>query len=259
MAGTLLSRHHRMLLGGGAPNPIAITGGTVSSWLQNNTVGAVTTVPNLIAGRSSAVQATAINRPVGQANGSMTFSGTQWLTWALDAGNNGAQYFWVAGWVKTTVPATNQVWLGMLLNGASSASVNKFRAAIATAHFSQYLNGNNGRQLNGAAATTAATFLTYEWNNDEVTEANREVYSIGGVVVAPSSYSAVGTGVAPSPLPTPTGNAIIGNAAFGSVSLPLFGTMGRDLWTGNAKMTGVTQGCLTPAARVGLMNILPLT
>jgi len=96
--------------------------GTVSAWLRNDTVGAVSSVRDVLNGANPAT-ASGTNRPTGNADGSMTFASPNDLTWAVAANNSATVRFGFFAWVKPTSFAVQSLIFCLRPAGADQYSI----------------------------------------------------------------------------------------------------------------------------------------
>lgn len=259
-------RHARLLKVQGvpSPDPKGLTGNTVTAWISNTTTGAISSIADRY-NTNPATQATAVRQPVGEADGSITWDGSDVLSWPLVANQNkNTTALAFALWFEPAAVATNQS-LVIIHTGTGGASVTTwlFTASGTALRLDVKNNGLLGRRGTASTIFAAGTplFLTSEFNGAQPTEATRHVITVGGVVQT-LSFSAISGGASDVQLNNPTGNLLIGGAAnadVGNEPITVGGRTGRDLYVATAAMAAATEGCWTPAARIGLMNHYPLT
>lgn len=250
--------------GSAAYDPATITGGSITAILRNNTVGAISSVPDTL-NTNPATQSTAGRRPTGGADGGITWDGGDVLVWPLvDNQNKNTTTLGFAVWFEPAEIATTQTIVA-ITNGTGGASTRTF-VLFSTGDAIRVDVGNNGLVGRRATATGVLTagvpvFVTGEFNGNLASEATRHVITVNGVVQSPS-FSALSGGASDTVLNDPTGNITIGgadNADVGGNPITVGGRTGRDILAGTSAMSGVTEGIWTPAARILLMNGFPLT
>jgi hypothetical protein len=236
----------------------------LSAWLRvaNATVtgSGVSSLPDVL-NANPAVQATDSKRPpLGtSANGLpiLTFNGSQMLQWPLIPANNGTSALGCAFWYKPGIVNDFQMPFGITAEAGSTA-VYKFmfpqptNALALKCFFSGVGNGRNG-QSSLVLNVGQWYFVTGEYYSIG-TEAVRHVLTIDGVVLS-LTYSNDNSGGSGN-LSAASGNAIIGssNTTGGLPALATGAALGPNIYTFNNKMAGATEGLLTPAARIALMN-----
>lgn len=246
-------------------DPVVVTGGAVSAWFSLSHPSTVITgsgyssVADVLDPSNPATQGTDADRPANQLSNNglpiMSFA-SSYLTTPLTSARNGATHWGCAGWVRYT-GSGNQGFV-TIFNISGGASASKVAPLIVgttfECHLLIYVSGNNGRRATSPSASAAAStwlFLTYEYDANGATEADRNVISIGGVAQT-LGFTDAGSGGTTGALVVPTGNMIIGGV--GTTSNPLTGLIGPNLYLFGSKMAGATAGLLTPAARTALMN-----
>jgi hypothetical protein len=231
----------------------------VSAWLSvaaaTSDVNGVSSVPDLI-NANPAVQSVNARKPVIETSFGLPclrFATNDVLAWPITAQSAATSYAGWAMWFKPDVVSATMRLMRVSTgtNGASGFGLNMTDAAGAYAsnystdgdpgHFSQIL-------VSGALDTSWA-FLTLEWSLDGSSTATRLTLTKNGSVL-----TGVASGLVLTTLFAATGNILIGNGADGVASSPLNGLIGPHIYAFNSKMVGATEGVLTPAARLALMQ-----
>lgn len=251
-------------------DPVAAAGGALSAWFSLTAAGATVTgagyssVPDRLDASNPATQSTDARRPTNQTSSNglpiMTWpgSGNQVLVASLTSARNGTS--WGCGmWVRpsTLAPATQA--LVSILNTATGASGDKFIAYVATDLYGHnaYASNGDGRRAQAPVASALVStwqFVTAEFDAAGGSEATRNVVTVDGAVQS-LTFTSIGAGTAPTSLPTPTGNLLIGSGTNAASSSFVFsGSMGPNIYLFGAKMAGAGVGLLTQQARLALMN-----
>lgn len=237
--------------------------GIVSCWLRNATLsGQVASAPDLINPSNPALQSTIDRRPDGNADGSMQFLTNDVLVWPLIDANNGTQHWLWGAWVEHDANAIEYYCnIFNLTNGASATKLEFWRHTNGSLRFDIYTSAGNGVRFTTTASGLVATdpvFVMAEFCATQSGDSNQVVISTNGTVRA-STRIDIGTPAALSGGLTAgvTGNMCIGNRRDAiTASAPFGGRMGRSILCGSSgPMAGVTQGLLTPDARLNLMTI----
>lgn len=262
-----MDRHHNLLtlLDPAVRDARVITAGALTAALRFGS-GTVTSlgfssVPDVLAS-NPAVQGTDANRPtrVVSSGGAVTgdFNGTsQHLTWPVTTGgnNNSTSSWWLAGWFDLdSVTGLRAIWA--LASGSANDRLlleNSGSAVFADVYTSQ---GVSRRATVAGALALGKQFLTFEFNGAPAAEADRAVWTKAASPLVSAFTNSNGTppgSTMPTALVASNGvSAFIGSQT--AALRFLDGRIGPYLWIGTA-MAGVTSGCLTPAARAGLMNL----
>lgn len=250
--------------GSAAYDPVTITGGSVTAILRNNTVGAISSVPDTL-NTNPATQSTAGRRPTGGSDGGITWDGGDVLVWPLVTNQNkNTSTMGVALWFNPASVLTNQT-LFAIFDGAGGASARMFRltATAANIRLDVYSTGITGRRGTASAVFTESVpaFVTAEFNGVLGDESTSHVITVDGVVQS-LSFSALNVGTFNATLQDATGNALIGgftDSDTPSEPISVGCRNGRDTIVGTSAMSGVTEGIWTPAARLALRSGYPLT
>lgn len=252
-------------------DPVSATGGALSAWFSLTASGATVTgsgyssVPDRLDASNPAVQSTDARRPTNQTSNNglpiMTWpgSGNQVLSASITSARNSSTHWGCAAWVRasTLAPATQAIV--SILSTATGASADKCIGYVASTTFggNVYASNGNGRRAvspAGSAVVSTWQFVTFEFDSTGATEAVRNAVTINGVAQT-LTITSIGVGTVPTSLTTPTGNLLIGSGTNAASSSFVFsGSMGPNVYLFGSKMAGATEGLLTPAARVALMN-----
>lgn len=228
-------------------DPVAATAGAMSSWLQNTTVGAISSVPDLMNPASPATQGTAARRPTGNADGTMSFGGDDVLVVPFHSNNQSTTAIGFCFWLNNTSLAATRNPFSQ--TGAAGASSSRGRLDILTTGAGARTGGAAGGAGDNAAGTFTAgawRFISCEYDGTAALGSRHSLF-IDGTLVASSADNL------PAALTSATGTWCIG-AIDTSGTTGVVGSMGRNFFVLNAKMSGATQGLLTTHARRALMN-----
>lgn len=232
----------------------------VSAWLSvaaaTSDVNGVSSVPDLI-NANPAVQSVNARKPVIETSFGLPclrFATNDVLTWPITAQSAATSYAGWAMWLKQDVASTvmRLVRVSTGTNGANGFGLNVTSSAGAyVGAYSSDGNSGNFSQLSAAGAIdTSWVFLTLEWSLDGTSTATRLTLTKNGQVLS-GAVSGVATNAT---LFAATGNILIGNANDGVASSPVNGLIGPHIYAFGSKMVGATEGVLTPAARLALMQ-----
>lgn len=238
-------------------NPITATAGAVSSWFRvaegTVTGSGYSSIPDRLNLSSPMTQSTDALRPPAStsANGLPILAVTAHvMDMPLIAARTNTATWGMWGWIKRNTSANNLSSIG-----TSSGS-----SAIRT--YTEIIGGNNMRvEVFSAGAATVRNcdaaigalntwqFFTIEYNSAFSGDA-RFTRTLGGAVVT-TTFSGTAASV-PSAL-----NAATGSGTFGAFTLagafPFIGSIGPNYGFLGSAMVGVTEGLLTPQARLALM------
>jgi hypothetical protein len=238
----------------------------ITGWLRNlGSVGALASWSNVLSPSVPAVQPTAGRQPITESGGSVIFDGGDVLSWPLitDMNKNVSTLAYAMWFEPASLAAIND--LLAIHSGVGGASASMFVMCSQSNNFRLDVRNNGLLGRRGAAVAVVAVgtpaFITCEFNGNLGSEAARHVITINGVVQS-LSFSAISGGTSGTTLNDPTGNALIGGAADADVGVePILngGRLSKNIWCATSAMAGVTEGVWTPAARLGLMALEPLT
>ncbi len=248
-------------------NPQTVTNGAVSSWLRV-ALGTITgsgysSIPDVLNNNLPTVQTIDARRPVAatSANGLPILTCTDdALQVPLGPQNNNSTLWGFACWLRQT-GGTFPTLISIDSRAGAGASASKVLIAPGAADptrasvdvFNSISTAERDGFVNGVLLSSKWVFLTVELNlATGNNEASRAVITINGSV-----QTLTFTGALPSMpvlMATPTGfaNLFSQNAATGSN--PFVGNVGPNIYFMNAAMPGATEGLLTTAARLALMN-----
>lgn len=211
-----------------------------------------------------AVQSTDNLRPSGNADLSMNFS-SKVLQWPISASNFDTNYLTFACWIKTPLSSADRTIFSIRsTSGGASASSVFFKVQAAETlcvdiNVNDASNVRRAQTANSIILDNIPQFVTLELNMTKLTDLEKVTISVNGYTKqlflsnptgSPSSFG--------SSLVNATGNYLIGANNSVGTSSPMTGIIGRDIFISTLHISTATQGNLTQAARINLMNILPL-
>lgn len=221
----------------------SLTTGTsiVSAMLVNSTVGAISSLPDLLNGSNPATQAVGSRQPTGNADLTVSYSGTNVLVWPLAANNSQTGYTALCGWFKFTSVAAATQRLFAIGNGAGGATVRRLVWQTSTNKMQNviFTVDGSGNRINDspAAALSAGVYLwlRFVWDQAGATDADKIRNYIANVL---QTANLSGTGTLGAGLQATTGNALLGNFTNDGVfATPFTGTHGRRLYWLSAEPT----------------------
>jgi hypothetical protein len=260
MVGTLLSRHHRMLLGGATGfNPATRT----TYWLRNGTTGAISTIADRHGG-TAAAQPTGVRQPNGAADGSMTFD-TDCLL--LPAACFHTTKFALGLWLEAD-NLTVQHYLFRVGPGASNdpAATESMVITIASDESLRLAIYNDATGLVARRAATAINvvtatpkFFTFEVDT-LAAEADKVVITADLTELALTPADQAGTpGAFPAAMQAAPGDIMLGNRRSNLSTLPFIGRAGRDVFiSAGVKYSEAVRGIWSATDRIGFKNSAPL-
>lgn len=237
---------------GSLANQILQTG-VVTAWLRNDTVGLVSSVPDLLNGANPAT-ASGTARPTGNADGSMTLANPNNLSWPVAANNSGNVRFGYFAWIKPTSFAGFPLIVCLRPGGADTFSLS-FNTD-GTFSISVWSAGGVRRQADTSRVFVTGTKypMSFEYDGGQTLEADK-CYLNMGTGKEPLTFSA---GVAmPAVTRTPSGAIILG--AFAAAGgQPYAGDIAKNILAlqGPGGLSG--GGLLTTPQRAALAALEPL-
>lgn len=253
-------------------NPVVSTAGAVVSWLrvaQGTVTGSgYSSIPDLLDPSSPAVQSTDARRPTvaTSANGLPILAlASQGMSLPLTSVRNSTTQWGFGTWVKQNgTGSTTHVLVSIDSAGGAGASARKLLAQPATAGltnlnifiFNSTSTAARRAQITGVLTLNTWKFVTFEQNlGTGGNETTRSVITVNGVVQTLSFADALGTpGSMPTSMPSPTGNIGLFCQNLSTGSNGFGGNIGPNVFIFGSAMDGATEGLLTPAARLSLMN-----
>lgn len=244
-------------------DPVSATGGAVSSWFSLTHPSSVITgagysnVHDVLNPSSPMTQSTDALRPPGSTSNGLPIISTvaDVLDMPLIAArvNTTRWGFWA--WIRRGVSANNFHSTG----ASSGSSQNRFYMEIAGGNtmICRAFEGGGAQRTAQAAIGAISTwqFFTVEYNASATGDA-RLVQTLGGSVVT-TTFGGAASEI-PSSLVAATGSGSF--LAFTLAgAFPFIGDVGPHFGFMNSAMNGATEGLLTPAARLKLMNYQPPT
>jgi hypothetical protein len=261
------SRHARWEMaaqaGGGGPDPSTIS--AVSSWFrvaQGTITGSgYSSIPDVLNPASPAVQSTDAQRPPAatSSNGLPILACVNdALSVPIIAARNNATTWGFWGWLRRTGVANVGPFAVRALSGAS---VNRCDAQPQVAPGDAscfYWNAASTTARTGMASSVYAlnawAFVTYEFEGAALTEPDQALITLNTNIQVSSFSNIVGApGAMPASLANPTGTIAVCAQQLNGTN-PWVGNFGPNFGFLASKMAGATQGLLTPAARLALMN-----
>lgn len=246
----------------GGFNPASVS--AVSSWFRLGHPDTVITgsgyssVRDVLNPTSPATQGTDSLRPpnANSANGLPIVNvSAHVLSIPIISARNGTTYFGFAGHFRRTSAGGNFP-VRASCRAVSGASTDKWETQSASGDPDNLafmsLNGagaDSTSNINNASVIDTWQFITYEFNGDGATDADKCVVTIDGVVQSLT----FGGAAMPSAMVSVTGT-IMYLAQTSAASNPFGGQAGPNWYFFGSKMTGVTQGLLTPTARSALSS-----
>lgn len=232
-------------------SPVQVS--AVTGWLRNTTVGAVSSVSDLLNGANPAT-ATGTARPTGNADGSMTFASPNNLSWPVASNNSATVRFGIFWWIKPTSFAGFPLIICARPGGADAYSLS-FNTG-GTLSISVWSSAGVRRQADTTRVFVTGTKypMSFEYDGGQSAEADR-CYLNMGAGKEPLTFS-VDTAM-PAVARTPSGAIIIG--AFAAAGgQPYAGDGGRSLFTlqGPGGISG--GGLLTTSERANITAFEPL-
>lgn len=172
------------------------------------------------------------------------------------AARNGTTYFWFAGHFRRT-SAGGAFPVRASCRAVSGASTDKWETQSASGDADNLafmsLNGagaDSTSNINNASVIDTWQFITYEFNGDFTGDDDATgVITIDGVV----QTTVKGGAAWPASMSSVTGT-IMYLAQSSAAGNPFGGQAGGNWYFGNSAMEDVTEGCLTPSARLALSN-----
>lgn len=248
-------------------DPVSATDGAVTSWFALTHPSSVITgagysnVHDVLNPSSPATQSTDARRPPGSTSNGLPIlsTSTGFLTCPVIAARTNVTTWGFWAWLNQATTADNLQ--SFHTTSASGTDVNRhfifFLTSGTALRFRVFATDANSRD-NTVSGLTASqwNFITVEFNGNRSADA-RSIITVNGAV--PSQTYGTGTGITeiPATLRAVTGNgAIVGLGGGG----PFFvGSWGPHFGFFGGAMNGSTEGLLTPAARLKLMNYQPPT
>ncbi len=241
------ARNRRRRIGGGF-DPSQVS--AVTGWLQNTTVGAVSSIADLFNGSNPATASTT-NRPTGNADGSMTFASPNCLSWPVAANNAAAVRFGIVAWIKPTSFGTLPI-----LFCVRPAGGDQYDIAFNT-------NGTLNIQIWSSAgvrrnATSTRVFvagtkypLYFAYDGGQTLEPDKLYVDMGA---GKEAFAFSADTAMPAVTRTPTGTFFIGAFSTGAAQ-PYVGDIGRSLFAlqGAGGISG--GGLITPAELANLLAV----
>jgi hypothetical protein len=243
--------HRRRRINHGGTSFLPSSLSKVTAWLRRGEVdtGNVASWTSML-DSNHAVQTVDARRPVGGADGSMTYATNKAMVWPLNGTNNHTAIWWCAFWYDQPVSALETLFA--IYNGTNGASARKLFVQTNTSRrltFGVYDAGAGLRQAmtNTSVLPAAGTpgFIRVEYDGSQSGDNKFKLFV--NEVLATNNMS--GAGTAPTELNAPTGNAIFGNLNDGVASTAYNGFLYRNFYLGN--------GLLTAAEGAALMNFEP--
>lgn len=242
-------------------------GGPISAWLRNTTLsGAVSSITDLL--NANPAVSIAGQQPTGNADGSLTFDGTDDnFTVPLIAAINGAtQWGWV-GWLKPSSLVGGRHIVCIDSGGGGGASAGKISIEVDSSFFYIYVYSAAGLlrkatiAIGSAFTVNVASLYTVELDlGSGGSEASRCVFTRDGVIQTMTFADVIGSpGAMPTSTRTPTGSMNMRTHSTFATILPWGGTTGKNEYWLASGMAGRTEGLLTAAARAALKTYEPLT
>ncbi len=248
-----------------------ITGGAIGAWYRvalatNAGAGLAFTLPDVLSTNHATTSTDARKPTIGSsANGLpiLTCSASA-LQVPLSTPINGATKWGFAAWMRVTTAAGNPCPVAIDSGGGGGASLRK-----------AFIQRDNGDSIRAFDTQTTArrggpttmwvlntwAFCTWEMSLDTgEAESVRVVASRGGVLQTcnyADNNGAPGTFASSMQVPTGFMNLFAQNASTGGNGW--VGNIGPNIYILRARMAGATEGLLTPAARVALMNMEAVT
>lgn len=238
--------------------PVRVTDGAVTSWFRvadgTITGSGYSSIPDVLNGSSPLTQSTdALRPPAARSTNNLPILNisAHVLVVPLIASRINVDTWGMWFWLNRSPSANNLTSIGTTPGSSVNRSYveviggNNMRVQLFTA------GGATVRQCDAAMGSTGSwVFITIEYNGALSGDA-RLTRTLNGSVVS-VSYGGTAAAV-PSQL-----NAVTGNATFGAFSpaaaFPFIGKIGPNFGYLGAAMPGATEGLLTPAARLALMN-----
>jgi hypothetical protein len=226
-----IRRHRHLLLGGGGFNPASV----LSWWLRNDTVGAISTVPDLL-NTNPATSVTTL-RPTGNADGSMTFDGGDRLVCPIIAAHGTATRTGAAFWYKpASVTGTQCLWGMTSTGGASSGPRFELEQSGADLRVRVHLSTNAGtdRRLGTVASVFTIgvpVFLYFGYNGLGATDALKCFIAADTTFRTVTFSQEVATAAAmPAALQVVTGNFSLGGRGGATNQIQAGGMIGRNVY-----------------------------
>jgi hypothetical protein len=219
---------------------ITVNASPIAAWLRT-AQGTVTgsgysSIPDLLAGTSPAIQTTDTNRPVNgtSANGLpiATYS-NDFLNWPLSAPNNNATKSGFACWAKLTLGGFQNLFV--IWAGGGGASANKLDYFLSGSNLQALVEVGGQAALSSFMSSNAWHFVTMEYDGAQATNAARCLCTVDGIVLGTTNTAI------PASQATPSGNAWIGG--FGASQF-LQGSLGPNFWWLNRQLTATERNNL---------------
>lgn len=246
-----------------------VAASAITAWLRNNTVGAVSSVPDVLNPSTPATQPTGARQPTGNADGSITFDGVDdCFLLAVTAANASTAAFAFGGWAQLSSTTGNRALFRRGNGSVPSVGTpgNSFYTELIAASTMRWninidASGANVRQAAASVALgTSPFFYLWEFLGSGANDAAKVKLTLNGVVQTLTFGVDSGTAPAmPSALqPAPQAQLIFTSRDAAS-SGSLAGKASRNLlYIATTPMAGATH-VLTPAAIAALMALEPLT
>jgi hypothetical protein len=225
----------------------------VTAWLRNNTVGLVSSVPDLLNGASFAV-ASGTARPTGNADGSMTFANPNNLSWPVTANNSATVRFGIFAWIKPTSFAGFPLIVCLRPGGADVFSLS-FNTT-GTFSISVWSSAGVRRQADSTTVFVLGTKypMSFEYDGGQAAEIDKCYLNMGS---GKETLNFSADTAMPAVARTPSGSIILG--AFAAAGgQPYAGDMAKNIFSlqGPGGLSG--GGLLTTAQRAALAAFEPL-
>lgn len=238
--------------------------GVVTAWLRNDTVGAVSSVTDVL-NSNPAVEGGAV-QPIGNADSSVTFPTQSSLLWPITAANFNVDTWAIVLWVRSPLNTATRTFYRIrnITNGASAESLAlqlSGSEAISCDVYHDPVTIRRAVTPISLIGDDTPHMVTIEWNKNGATEADKFVISVDAVVRSLAFVNAAGApGGMPPQLVSATGNAMIAANNPAGSSLPLAGRLSKNVSIiATAPMPGVTSGIFTQLAREQLFAFEALT
>lgn len=244
---------------------VAVTDGVIGAWLRNETTGSLSSWQNILNPALPALQAESARRPVGNADGSITFDGGDDLLLSVQDGQTYHELtYGVILWFKpSSVTGFQRLYSVINIGNPEGSSHNAFvlRTSNATLQLEVWADGTNGRRGTTGNVLSVGTpvMIGAFFNGALGTEAARQVVTVGTAAQGMSFINLGGGGTITNLTPAVTGNLAIGSGTGANIAIQNGGVLGRNLFPLVGAMSGATSGLLTPAGLSAFNNFEPLT
>jgi hypothetical protein len=262
-------RRHRHLLLGGAPAFDPTSLGVVGAWFDvasatNAGPGLAFTLPNLLSANHATTTTDARKPTISAASNGVPIlvCSASCLQVALHAAVNSATTWWIHFHMRLTSATGNPIPFGIDNAGSGGASARKLLAQRFGGDLGYcFANNTTGRSVGPASLWPLNTWVGcgLEINlplesspGVPAADTDRMLWTSDGLPVVSAAAAIGGLGALPLVMPTPTGFMNLFAQAAVAGSNGIVGEIGRYILVGNGAMSGVTSGCLTPAARLSL-------